>query len=105
MTYKPSVYGRHLRGLRLHHGREFVNGSEGPLIEFNWDGEQLVHNIALLQGPGDRWTAMGGLEGFVTNRTCKRQLHSRGRCLQLSRRLELAGGNAYEQARDPCLPF
>ena len=95
LTFKPSVFGRQLRGLRLHSGRVFINGSEGPLFEFDWEGEvserpwarthsfrmsgpkprltarqivcqHLVHNMAVYQNHDqDEWVMMGGLEGAL----------------------------------------
>ena len=103
MTFKPSVYGRELRGLRLHGGRTFVDGSEGPLLAFDWDGEQLMHNLAILQQPNDEWIALGGLEGFVSNRTCRfgsgPTHRSRERCLQLSEPVELLANQSARRTK------
>ena len=98
MTYKPSVYGRHLKGFRLHGGRTYVNGSEGPLIEFDWEGEHLVHNLAVLQEASDEWVVMGGLQGFVTNRTCRRR-HQRAKCLMLADRQELSANQTARRSK------
>jgi hypothetical protein len=69
--------GNQVNGLRLRRGRRAIPYSLVSLFRFPWDQGMFAHNHAILQLANDSWVAVGGMEGFAANQSCKRR-HRRG---------------------------
>ena len=79
LTMKSGVKTRSLLGLRMLDGRasmpggaSYILGDPAPGHPFDWAEGMFVHNMAILQTSvaNDEFVMIGGMQGFVTNRTC-----------------------------------
>ena len=87
LTFKEMVVGNQIMGLRLRRGRRAIKKSLAPLFRFPWDQSMFAHNHGILQLPNDTWVAVGGMEGFVTDPSCRRprrhRIVDRTKCLRV----------------------
>ena len=76
-----------LGGIMSDDGVRFGNHSILLRLPAPWREGMLTHNLAALRLGGDEYAMLGGLQGFVSNDTCRKETGlSRASCLQLDRR-------------------
>lgn len=96
LSFKKMGSAAVLGGLSSFDGLNFGNRSDLLRLPAPWQESMFTHNVALLPLGEDEYVMLGGLQGFVSNATCRGELQASGThlpaaeqhaaCLQLDRR-------------------